>query len=835
MGPHADREGCLRRGREIALPTGILTVAVLLTLLAWHHKREENRSLVRAQFDNVLAGIRAHVESDIHILAAVTAAGAAYVNASQQITRREWATYVESLRLAEQHTGISVLGYVEKIRKADVDAFLARTRADGAPEFSIRFEGGAAESPFDDLYPVKYTEPLDRGRRALGYDIGSHPVRRRAIERAAASGSFTLSDVIQLARSTDPEPGFLLMFPVYHPGCDLSTEAARRDALKALVSSPFPGRGLLQEIPPALHRRAFIQILNRTDKGDLELIMEDPESGTFVPHARGPAPMETELRMGGRVWLIRALPTPFFLSESTRSSHQTILLLGGSLSLALGALAHYAARSARRNELRRSVAEGQLELALKASGVGAWTWDMPNGLVHWGEGTGLLYGVSGEAGSRPYDEVLRLIHPGDRPRVTRENLARQRQDTTFFVTYRVVWPDGSEHILGARGRVLPDAKGEPICMTGVSWDETARQRGADALQRSETRLRTLFESSHDAVLIANEHHFIDCNRMALKMLGCPVKDHLLTLNAADISPPRQPCGTDSAHLAAERIQEAMRQGSCRFEWMHRRLDTGTAFPTEVILSRMDTGGEVLLQGTIRDISSRVQLQQRIAAHEQALQRLSAALFSAEHRERRMVAAGLHDEVCQSLVLARLKLRSLKLAADLASARNLAEELDTLIKALLGTCHTLIFDLATPVLDKLGLIAALEELCERTRREHGLACALECRGDPGGLPPETSQFLYHSVRELLLNVHKHAQASRARVVLRTSRHRVMAAVEDDGMGCHPAAIEGFSPTGGFGLFSLRERILNLGGRMHMRPITPHGTLVVLRISTRGTRT
>ena len=818
----------------MGLPAGVFTLVFLLTLLAWHIKREDNRRQTLAQFGNVVSDIRSHLESDLRILAGVTAAGAAYVNASQDITRREWAVYVDSLRLAERHTGISVLGYVEKVMKTDTEGFAARTRADDSPDFHIHYQGGAASSPFDDLYPVKYSEPHEVGHRALGFDLGSHPTRRRAIERAAASGSFTLSDVIQLEWSVRPESWFLFIFPIYHAGGDLSTEAARRDALKGLISSPFPCRSLLNDMPPELRRRAVFQIINQTDEGTRELLLDAADPGAFAPEAARQPPVERELATGGRVWLIRALPTPVFLAENRRASHRLVLLLGGALSLALGALAHYAALSARRNELRRSVTEGQLELALKSSGVGAWSWDLTARTVHWSEGTGLLYGLSGEAGTRSYDAVLGLIHPADRPRVSLDNLSRSSLKSTFEVSYRVVWPDGSEHILGARGRVLPDGQGHPICMTGVSWDETARQRATDAVQQSETRFRTLFESSHDAVLIANEHRFIDCNRMALKMLGCPSKEHLLTLQAADISPLRQPCGSNSAHLAAERIQEAIRQGSCRFEWTHRRLDSGTSFPSEVILSRMDTGGELLLQGTVRDMSTRVQMQQRIAAHEQALQRLSAALFSAEHRERRSVAAGLHDEVCQSLVLARLKLKAVKQAGDTETARGIAEELDTLIKRLLGTCHTMIFDLATPVLDKLGLQAALEELCERIQREHGLVCSLECRGDPGGLTVETSQFLYHSVRELLLNVQKHARAGRARVVLRTGGRRVMAAVEDDGIGCHPAAIEGFSPTGGFGLFSLRERIQNLGGRIHMKPRTPHGTLFVLRISIRGAR-
>jgi CHASE1-domain containing sensor protein len=220
------------------------------------------------------------------------------------------ADYVGSLRLAERHTGISVLGYVEKVGKAGREEFLARTRADGAPDFSIHYHEGAADSVFDDLYPVKYTEPEDAGRRALGFDLGSHPVRRRAIERAMLSASFTLSDVFELDRSTTREPGFVFMFPVYHKGRDLSGPAARRAALRGLVSSPFPSRGLLRELPSPLRRRASFQIFNRTDDGELQLLTNTPELQTAGIAGMWTAPVERELPVGGQDLVAARAPHP---------------------------------------------------------------------------------------------------------------------------------------------------------------------------------------------------------------------------------------------------------------------------------------------------------------------------------------------------------------------------------------------------------------------------------------------------------------------------------------------------------------------------------------------
>ena len=161
-------------------------------------------------------------------------------------------------------------------------------------------------------------------------------------------------------------------------------------------------------------------------------------------------------------------------------------------------------------------------------------------------------------------------------------------------------------------------------------------------------------------------------------------------------------------------------------------------------------------------------------------------------------------------------------------RARSAELDRLLQSLLESCHSLVFDLSSPVLEKLGLEAGLEELCERVRAEAGLECSLSCSGDLAGAGIEINRFVFLSVRELLANVRKHARATRSRVRVRVGRGRVRVAVEDNGVGCDPAAMEGFTPAGGFGLFSMRERLLSLGGRMRMRRLRTRGTIFLLVI-------
>ena len=130
-----------------------------------------------------------------------------------------------------------------------------------------------------------------------------------------------------------------------------------------------------------------------------------------------------------------------------------------------------------------------------------------------------------------------------------------------------------------------------------------------ALRESEAKFHTLYDSSNDAVMLLNEQGFFDCNKATLAMFGCTTQQEFCSYHPAQLSPPTQECGTDSMTLAKKHIAAAMQNGSHRFEWTHTRVDTGTSFPTEVLLSAMTLAGNPVLQATVRDIAERKRIDQ----------------------------------------------------------------------------------------------------------------------------------------------------------------------------------------------------------------------------------
>ena len=231
-----------------------------------------------------------------------------------------------------------------------------------------------------------------------------------------------------------------------------------------------------------------------------------------------------------------------------------------------------------------------------------------------------------------------------------------------------------------------------------------------------------------------------------------------------------------------------------------------------------------------DISPRKETQERLLTYQERLRSLTSELAVAEQRERRRIASDLHDRIGQSLAISKIKISQLRgRVTDLAAGRIL-EELRGFIDQTIEDTRSLTFELSPPVLNELGLAPALEWLTERVRQRHGILTTFRDDGLAKPMGDDLRGVVFQAVQELLLNVAKHASARRAGVSLGRRESELRCEVIDDGMGFDTSplfsgTVRATDPTG-FGLFSIRERLHHLGGRLEIDSTVGRGTKVVL---------
>jgi PAS domain S-box-containing protein len=164
----------------------------------------------------------------------------------------------------------------------------------------------------------------------------------------------------------------------------------------------------------------------------------------------------------------------------------------------------------------------------------------------------------------------------------------------------------------AKGRFSSPAIKQLESIAAHISDALMRKQAADVLKASEERHRILFESTHDALmtLAPPSWNFTACNRATLHLFKVRSQAEFTALAPWALSPDQQPDGRDSAEKARSMIEIALRDGSAIFEWTHRRAD-GATFPSEVLLTRLEQGSQVLVQAAVRDITARRRAEERL--------------------------------------------------------------------------------------------------------------------------------------------------------------------------------------------------------------------------------
>jgi signal transduction histidine kinase len=229
----------------------------------------------------------------------------------------------------------------------------------------------------------------------------------------------------------------------------------------------------------------------------------------------------------------------------------------------------------------------------------------------------------------------------------------------------------------------------------------------------------------------------------------------------------------------------------------------------------------------QEIAQRKKIEQKLITYQNQLKSLASQITLSEERERRRLADYLHDEIGQQLIGVKIKLKMLE--DSLSSHQHSTALSDTIhtISGVIDNARSLTYEISPPILHQLGLEAALEWLAEQTEEQYNINVTCEDDNQVKPLDADVKILLFQAVRELLINVAKHAQAHNARVSLKKGSNHIRICVEDDGIGfTHSGKDSSREKNKGFGLFSITERLEQLGGHLEIASKPDCGTHITL---------
>jgi PAS domain S-box-containing protein len=243
----------------------------------------------------------------------------------------------------------------------------------------------------------------------------------------------------------------------------------------------------------------------------------------------------------------------------------------------------------------------RFSLVAQAADLGTWDWDLSLNELVWSARCLALFGLPSNTAMN-YEMFLRAVHPEDRERVDEAVKTAIDSHADYDVEMRTLWPDESLHWISARGRVYYGEGGRPTRMLGIASDITERKRAEEALRESETKFRSLFESSPDAVFLTIPDGKITAANPAARAIFGMTEEELCQVGRDGLVAP------DDRRLTPA-LEICTREGRCNTELSFVRKD-GTRFDGEVssvIVPGVPTRSFVV----VRDITERKRAEEEL--------------------------------------------------------------------------------------------------------------------------------------------------------------------------------------------------------------------------------
>lgn len=327
-------------GRTLSRPviaTLTFVIFMSLTLVSWSVVQDLEERHENSRFDKVIAEAIHKIEHHFSGYEQVLKGGLGLLLASHSVSRDEWRTYVNALRINDRYPGIHGIGFAKYIPPSRLAVHTEEVRAEGFPSYKVW-----PETPRQEYTPTIYLEPFTGSNlRAFGYDMFSNAVRRAAMSRARDTGEAALTGKVKLVQETgdDIQAGVLMYLPYYGTANPPKTVEERRVSLGGYVYASFR----MDDFVRATLRRELDILDLRIFDG--EAMAEDSLLFDSVKHRSGPLLVPKFKRvipisLYGQTWAIEASSRPAF-EKAIKNYEALLVLLGGIVVSMLTAMVSF--------------------------------------------------------------------------------------------------------------------------------------------------------------------------------------------------------------------------------------------------------------------------------------------------------------------------------------------------------------------------------------------------------------------------------------------------------------------------------------------------------------
>ncbi len=480
------------------IPYIVLVAGLFFTALVYYSLTAIGKAEDQAQFNASVNEVETVIKSRIKTYEALLRATCGLYAASENVSDAEFRSFVDRLQIREHYPGMLGIGFSQRLTAPEKESFVLVRRREGFENFRIWPENDRLE-----YHSVIYLEPLDeRNVEALGYDMFTDAVRRAAMERARDSGEAAASRTVRLViEPSRDQTGFLIYMPVYRKGSDISSVAARREALSGFVYSPFRIHDFLAGVLPAEPSDIDFRVLDGPEQEGATLIYDSREA--TAPGAQAPSPRFTDTRMieiDGQKWLLGFSSTAALERVSGRKF--AYYALGGGLLISLLSFvftrAQLRARSfAEKTAVELATSEAALrdsekqyrELVENANDI-VYTVDLAGKVSSVNKAGELITGYPrDELVGKDLSEFLSDASTEVSRRMLDRKLAGEER-TNFEVDLRAKFGNHVTVEISSR-LILKD--GQPLGVQGIARDITVRRRAEETLRKADQRALSEYE------------------------------------------------------------------------------------------------------------------------------------------------------------------------------------------------------------------------------------------------------------------------------------------------------------------------------------------------------